>query len=84
MRFSLYYMLSDIISPRGNFEALETWAITGHRLLPRHTLLPVCLRYPAEMLQGEINQNYGAIYENLVAQELYCHGFPMTMTGIMP
>lgn len=28
-----------------------------------------------KLLQGEIRQNYGAIYENLVAQELYCHGF---------
>ena len=27
------------------------------------------------LLQGEVKQNYGAIYENLVAQELYCHGF---------
>lgn len=27
------------------------------------------------LLQGEGKQNYGAIYENLVAQELYCHGF---------
>lgn len=28
-----------------------------------------------KLLQGEIKQNYGAIYENLVAQELFCHGF---------
>lgn len=28
-----------------------------------------------QLLQGEIKQNYGAIYENLVAQELHCHGF---------
>lgn len=28
-----------------------------------------------QLLQGEDKQNYGAIYENLVAQELYCHGF---------
>ena len=28
-----------------------------------------------QLLQGEVKQNYGAIYENLVAQELYCHGF---------
>ena len=28
-----------------------------------------------QLLQGEVKQNYGAIYENLTAQELYCHGF---------
>ena len=28
-----------------------------------------------QQLQGEVKQKYGAIYENLVAQELYCHGF---------
>ena len=28
-----------------------------------------------KLLQGEVKQNFGAIYENLVAQELYCHGF---------
>lgn len=28
-----------------------------------------------KLLQNEININYGAIYENFVAQELYCHGF---------
>jgi len=28
-----------------------------------------------KLLQGEIKLNYGAIYENLTAQELYCHGF---------
>ncbi len=28
-----------------------------------------------KLLQGEVKQNYGAIYENLVAQELFCHGF---------
>jgi len=28
-----------------------------------------------QLLQGEIKQNFGAIYENLVAQELLCHGF---------
>jgi predicted AAA+ superfamily ATPase len=28
-----------------------------------------------QLLQGEVKQNYGAIYENLAAQELYCHGF---------
>lgn len=28
-----------------------------------------------KLLKNEININYGAIYENLVAQELYCHGF---------
>ena len=27
------------------------------------------------LLQGEVKQNYGAIYENLAAQELYCQGF---------
>ena len=28
-----------------------------------------------QLLQGEVTQHYGAIYENLVAPELYCHGF---------
>ena len=28
-----------------------------------------------QLLQGEAKLNYGAIYENLVAQELHCHGF---------
>ncbi len=28
-----------------------------------------------KLLQNEIDVNYGAIYENLVAQELNCHGF---------
>lgn len=28
-----------------------------------------------QLLHGEVKQNYGAIYENLAAQELYCHGF---------
>ena len=28
-----------------------------------------------QLLQGEAHLNYGAVYENLVAQELYCHGF---------
>lgn len=28
-----------------------------------------------KLLQGEIKLNRGAIYENLTAQELYCHGF---------
>lgn len=28
-----------------------------------------------KLLSGDININYGAIYENLVAQELNCHGF---------
>jgi len=28
-----------------------------------------------QMLSGEVNINYGAIYENLVAQELYAHGW---------
>ncbi|MCQ2148568.1 MAG: AAA family ATPase [Bacteroidales bacterium] len=27
-----------------------------------------------KLLQGEIKLNHGAIYENLTAQELYCHG----------
>ena len=39
----------------------------------------LCCQYAAglqlKLLQGEVNQNYGAIYENLVAQELFCHGF---------
>ena len=39
----------------------------------------LCYQYAAgiqlKLLQGEINQNYGAVYENLVAQELACHGF---------
>lgn len=28
-----------------------------------------------KLLQGEAKLNYGAIYENLAAQEHYCHGF---------
>lgn len=28
-----------------------------------------------KLLQGETNINYGAIYENAVAQELHCHGW---------
>lgn len=28
-----------------------------------------------KLLQGEIKLNHGAVYENLTAQELYCHGF---------
>lgn len=28
-----------------------------------------------KMLMNELNINYGAIYENVVAQELKCHGF---------
>ncbi|MDO4971499.1 MAG: AAA family ATPase [Bacteroidales bacterium] len=28
-----------------------------------------------KLLSGDVNINYGAIYENLVAQELNCHGF---------
>ncbi len=28
-----------------------------------------------KMLSGDINVNYGAVYENVVAQELLCHGF---------
>lgn len=39
----------------------------------------LCCQYASgiqlKLLQGEIKQNYGAIYENLVAQELFCHGF---------
>lgn len=39
----------------------------------------LCFQYAAgiqlKLLQGEVKQNYGAIYENLVAQELFCHGF---------
>lgn len=39
----------------------------------------LCCQYASgiqlKLLQGEINQNYGAVYENLVAQELCCHGF---------
>ena len=39
----------------------------------------LCCQYASgiqlKLLQGEIKQNYGAIYENLVAQELHCHGF---------
>ena len=28
-----------------------------------------------KMLMNELNINYGALYENVVAQELKCHGF---------
>ena len=39
----------------------------------------LCSQYASgiqlKLLQGEVKQNYGAIYENLVAQELSCHGF---------
>lgn len=39
----------------------------------------LCCQYASgiqlKLLQGEVKQNYGAIYENLVAQELFCHGF---------
>lgn len=39
----------------------------------------LCCQYASgiqlKLLQGEVKQNYGAIYENLVAQELHCHGF---------
>lgn len=28
-----------------------------------------------KLLSGDVNINYGAVYENLVAQELNCHGF---------
>lgn len=30
-----------------------------------------------KILMNEINMNYGAIYENVVAQELKCHGFDL-------
>lgn len=30
-----------------------------------------------KILTGELNMNYGAIYENVVAQELKCHGFDL-------
>jgi len=30
-----------------------------------------------KLLQGETNINYGAIYENAVAQELHCHGWKL-------
>lgn len=30
-----------------------------------------------KLLMNEINMNYGAIYENVVAQELKCHGFEL-------
>ena len=30
-----------------------------------------------KILMNEINMNYGAIYENVVAQELKCHGFEL-------
>lgn len=30
-----------------------------------------------KMLMNELNINYGAIYENVVAQELKCHGFDL-------
>ncbi|MGN0377539.1 MAG: ATP-binding protein [Suilimivivens sp.] len=30
-----------------------------------------------KILAGELNMNYGAIYENVVAQELKCHGFDL-------
>lgn len=29
----------------------------------------------AKILSGDISVNFGAIYENVVAQELYCHGY---------
>ena len=39
----------------------------------------LCCQYASgvqlKLLQGEVRQNYGAIYENLVAKELFCHGF---------
>ena len=39
----------------------------------------LCCQYASgiqlKLLQGKVKQNYGAIYENLVAQELFCHGF---------
>ena len=39
----------------------------------------LCCQYASgiqlKLLQGMVKQNYGAIYENLVAQELTCHGF---------
>lgn len=42
-------------------------------------LLASC--YPAElslkMIMDEVNINYGAIYENLAAQELTAHGYPL-------
>ena len=30
-----------------------------------------------KILMNELNMNYGAIYENVVAQELKCHGFDL-------
>ena len=30
-----------------------------------------------QILQGNVNINYGAIYENVVAQELHAHGYPL-------
>ena len=30
-----------------------------------------------KMLSGEVDVNFGAVYENFVAQELHAHGFPL-------
>ncbi len=30
-----------------------------------------------KILQGEVNINYGAVFENAVAEELHAHGFPL-------
>ena len=30
-----------------------------------------------QILQGNVNINHGAIYENVVAQELHAHGYPL-------